>query len=651
MTTSLNANNREIVYDTNIDYFIDLHRFAGELVFSFRLPNLLFHLNDCYCINVEDGFFDLDSLKEERKVVIAGTRNWISHKDAEDKPYSEFFTSIIVAIEIKHNEIDNVISIFSEEEKQLKETAFSLLQNVIELALYRYNEKSGGTSFLNPSYSVCDRLEMTFYLNYVEKRYRRCCYRLYELPITRDSEYPIKAEAYARPVENWRYFYNKSQYEFSNKNYVDSIISAAISVEAFAWEKLNEIFHDAEKIEEYTLKEDDSDKHLSASVLYKKIKKDKYITTSLSNTQLESYIQKILNPRNDIMHGKRSIVNSWRKEAETSNLLLQKLYVSFGVNVSPEQYLETGEQNVESRTYRDYVLKSNYGCDLSYQEMMNESIRISKLFPNMELPKLNIVRSLIKLGEIDSAIDKARELMMESENASALAIEIFRVIPHGYTNVKENLMNLVTEKDERVWAALGLIYLRRFQQEGRKDSFNLLKSLDYLRQANHMNSKYTLANVLACEVLAEMNSDERYDYYRFYVEKLPTVYYFPLICAEKALHMGNVAETYQFFEQFLTRFDKYHYSGISIDYYTIKFDLNDIVHTSTKIIDGLYKSSEKKEIIDKWSETLNRCKEIPLEPSTVSIDCIKAFEKGGMPSGNIIYGNPSDIVRGYFILK
>lgn len=85
MPCSLNAVDKEIIYDTNIDYYIDLYKFAGELVFSFRLPDLLFHISDCYCIETGKDAFDLECLRDSRRVIIAGTRNWISYKDILEK--------------------------------------------------------------------------------------------------------------------------------------------------------------------------------------------------------------------------------------------------------------------------------------------------------------------------------------------------------------------------------------------------------------------------------------------------------------------------------------------------------------------------------------------------------------------------------------
>ncbi len=90
-------------------------------------------------------------------------------------------------------------------------------------------------------------MHLKFYLNYVEKRYLRCAYRSYELPIMKDTEEPIKIDSFNKRVENWRYFYNKSMFDFINKRYVDSIIAAAISVESYSWELLQKHFNNVEE--------------------------------------------------------------------------------------------------------------------------------------------------------------------------------------------------------------------------------------------------------------------------------------------------------------------------------------------------------------------------------------------------------------------
>lgn len=655
MSLSLNAVDGEVLYDTNIDFYIDMYKFAGELVFSFSFPEILYHLSDCYCVDVDDGAFELECLKSQRKVVIAGTRNWITPKNEDGESNiskAKVFTSMIIAIEVKPKEMEDVISLFSENKDSIKSKISSLLQNAVEIALYRYNEKAGGTSFLTPSYKACDRIEVTLYKNYVEKRYKRCYCRFYDFKLIGESENPIKIEAFNEPVKNWRYFYNKSVNELLQKNYIDSIISAAISIEAFSWGIVEEQFVSEEKIEAYASEpKDGKDSFLSATKLYKKLIKDGYIKSTLSNTKLEDCIQKILNPRNDIMHGKRSVVGPWRVKAEEVNNLIKTLYTSLGQDISPECFLEKGDQNKDIGKYRKFVLTTNYNSDISLQEMNELSEKILDEFPHMELPKLNAIRYLIKSNIIDEALEKTRELMSETTNGSAIAVELWQCFPQGYFDKKKDLFSMVLEKDERVLTIIGLEMLREYQREGRIDQSKLITALDYLREANKKNVKYVLTNIIACEVLEEMNSDERYKYYIQFVDIFTCDCIFPLMCCECAMRLEDANSMMKYLTVFADRFEKHHLIGIKADFYTIKIDLENIVNIAVSCISYLKNRNIGDADLLEIEKKINRNSSIPLKNSVQVLDCISVFDKGNMPQGNIIIGNPLNVVEGFYIYK
>ena len=44
-------------------------------------------------------------------------------------------------------------------------------------------------------------------------------------------------------------------------------------------------------------------------------------------------------------------------------------------------------------------------------------------------------------------------------------------------------------------------------------------------------------------------------------------------------------------------------------------------------------------------------KTVPLEKAVPIVDKIAAFGKGEMPQGNIILGDPLNIVSGYYVIK
>ncbi len=653
MSTSLNAYDREIIYDTNVDYYIDKYKFAGELVFSFRFPEILHHISDCYCVDAEAESFELDCLKDNRKVVIAGTRNWITRKDAKGKDCIDVYTSMVIAIEIKYNELENVKALFSDEESTLKANVCTLLQNALEIALYRYNEKAGGSSFLTPSLNIVDRIELTLYKNYVEKRFRCCNYRSYEFKLAKDTEYPIMADKFQEPVENWRYFYNKSVYELKNKQYLDSIISAAISIETYSWGTLKKVLIEEEKIEDFATEEVDGEKkHLSATRLYKKLIDQGILKSTLSKSKMESKIQKVLDPRNDIMHGKRSVVGAWKSEAEIANKEIQELFGSFGEDVSPELFLEKNNQNGVIDEYRKYVLKSKED-GVPANDILSLAEKANRDFPDMELPKINIILALFMLGRTESAMERVRELMAESKNQSAIAVDLLiRMckLPNLLDNTKK-IMNLVEEKDERALAFIGFIIMECYNASGKKDKKLLVTALNNLTESNRKNYKYVLSKVLTCQVLEELGSEERFKYYKVFVEDFVYDFGFPLKCAEHALSLGDINETVHYMDIFIERFEKYHLTGIMIDFYLLSNDLANINNRVESIINVLQKNAEITGWLKNMEITFNKYRTVVLGPEIMFVDKISAFNKGEMPKGNIILGNPLDIIAGYVLFE
>ena len=209
MSVSLNAEKHEIAYDTRIDYYIDLYKFAGELVLSFKLPCLLPSLNECYCVETCENSFAYQTLKGVRRVVIAGTRNWISNNRTGkvlDYPTGTvvFFTSLVIAVEIKKSEIPESIKLFWSESSRLNAIAEGILQNALEIALFRYNEKTNGASFLTPSIIDCDRVDLGLYINYLEKRLHRYHFIKFRYPIIGANETPIDKKSFSEEIHNWR---------------------------------------------------------------------------------------------------------------------------------------------------------------------------------------------------------------------------------------------------------------------------------------------------------------------------------------------------------------------------------------------------------------------------------------------------------------
>lgn len=114
MPISLNCKNKSISYDNRIDYYIDMNKFAAELVFSFELPVLLPHISECYCIEVSAESFELDILQSSRKLIVAGTRNWITTNSDNvtldiQCGKTDFYTSMVIALLLMQEIFDRLL--------------------------------------------------------------------------------------------------------------------------------------------------------------------------------------------------------------------------------------------------------------------------------------------------------------------------------------------------------------------------------------------------------------------------------------------------------------------------------------------------------------------------------------------------------------
>ncbi len=654
MGLSLNSEEREIVYDTNIDYFIDLYNFAGELVFSFALPEILFHISDVYCVDVQENTFDNPMLSAERKVIIAGTRNWITRKDKDGRPNiinTSIFSSMIIAIEVKKDEFKNVRDLFYENEDALQMKVRELLQNALEVVLYRYNEKAGGKSFLTPSYLDCDRVEVAFNQNLIGKRITRCYYRIYDFKLTRDSEESISIEAFNEPVNNWRYFFNKSQYELMRKKYVDSIISAAISVEAYSWGIVRDSFVEEETINEYASEEKDGKKtFLSATKLYKKLVDDGRISTNMSKTQLDDHIQKILNPRNDIMHGKRSIVGSWKSEAERSNKMIKEMFSSFGVDISEDLFWNKGNQNSEIVPYKNYVLRCLNEQFDSLNVMLEISEQIAKEYPEMEFPKVYMAKALFAMQQNEQAMHITKEIMSRSKNQSAIAIELWYSLRKQFGSEIEQIMELVDEKDERAYTLLAYVNYNRFSSSKIKSRQILLEALNYTQKAYNIDSKYITNVCLMYNILKELGNDEYIEIAKEITDSFVESYMYPIFCSYYVMRAGNIEDALQYFSVFIDRFENYHYKGISFDLFSLECPVENILKMAEEIICFLEQKDVDNIMIANYKKRLDDCRKLPL---TSYINKEKIFRYGveGMPQGNIVYGRPLNVAQGYHILR
>ena len=657
MAVSLNAINQPISYDTRIDYYIDLYKFAGEFILSFRLPILLSSLNECYCVESSEESFQSSLLKGIRRVVIAGTRNWISEIDKE-KPKdlsiknADCFTSLVIAIEIKKEEIPACIAMFSKDPSELTYISEEILQNALEVALYRYNEKANGASFLVPSYADCDRVDIGLVVNYIEKRFHRCHFIPFHFPLIGVSETPIDKEAFASEIHNWRYFYSKAKDDYKTKKYIDSIISSAISIESYAWETVSAFCNNQTEVEEYTteLNEAGEKCHLSATRLYKKLNNDRKIATKLSNSQLEKYVQKILNPRNDIMHGKKSVALPWGEIAKKVQSYLDEFYVKLNESIDTNMFLERTSHD-EDIQYRDYVLKCRNHAFRSLEEKQRESEAVIARAPQMELPRIQLIQVYLEAGLLQEAEDAICSFFRDCSDPCTAAVDLCPTfIKTKNLDLGIKLFMRIKDLDSRASVAMALLYFAKYREE--RNSEYLKKAYCLSKNASFLGTKYILADIICREIASEMGLREYVEALsKQLVHSIPNDYWFPLCCAEYTIDSKDYSSAVVFLNTFIERFSKSTHAGLKIDYYGIKLDTSGIEKRVSSILSSLEQvgllSSIQEESIKLFEDSLKKERTGYL----VVTDISSKARGSKMPMGNLLYKEIPFYPDGYYIHK
>ena len=252
-------------YDLRLNYFIDKHKFDSELVFCFKLPYLLPKFNESYCVKGSKNSFDSELLNQtDRYIAFSGSQHWVNDQKTTAR-YSTLsvggdgntvlITEVVVAIQINRIEFDSIANLFSLQVDELKAELNAILQNVVEIIAYRYNEKSNGESFMFPTCMDCDRIHCGLYKNFIEKRLLRKQFIIAnQTSPTGDSwdETAISTSNMENEIERWRYFKNKSNYEFKSNLCLESIISAAISIETYILSVVKSFCSDEEEEIQYT---------------------------------------------------------------------------------------------------------------------------------------------------------------------------------------------------------------------------------------------------------------------------------------------------------------------------------------------------------------------------------------------------------------
>ncbi len=127
-------------------------------------------------------------------------------------------------------------------------------------------------------------------------------------------------------------------------------------------------------------------------------------------------------------------------------------------------------------------------------------------------------------------------------------------------------------------------------------------------------------------------------------------YWFSLACTEHALSKHDYTSAISFFTSFIERFSQNEHIGLRINYYSIRYDIQDISKRANSIMLALDQvkllSSIPPEIINKLDEAIKKNRSTFLIVTDIS-----SKEKGEMPMGNLLYKELPFVPEGHFLYK
>lgn len=629
-------------YDLRLNYFIDKHKFDAELVFSFKLPYLLPKLNESYCVKVSKNSFDSDLLNQtDRYIAFSGSRHWVDDQKTAAR-YSTLsvggggntvlITEVVVAIQINRIEFDSIANLFSLQVDELKAELNAILQNVVEIIAYRYNEKSNGASFMFPTCMDCDRIHCGLYKNYVEKRFLSKQFIIANQPsATGDpwDETPISTSQMKKEVESWRYFKNKSNYEFKSNLFLDSIVSAAISIETFVLSTVKSFCSSAEDEKQYTSEKVTNengvivDDFLSMARLIKKLIEDQRLSFSTTKTKICNCVAKILNPRNDIMHGKLPVDNSWKTSAEIVSKELAFFYNSLTLvddNADSENDFSKWEE------YQTYIEKHSKNEFESKDARLASAKEMCDKFPEFEYPKIAKAIATIELSDYKKAKILQDEIMSKTSNPVAVAIEFYiRYLNHKQFDFAIEVLTsaAITDADERIYTALAITYHCRYQEK--KVRTDLDKAILMIEKAMQLSNKYILSFRVARDIYISDNNKTKVAEISNALAQDKTNFEFSLFCALFYLNEQMYNDAELALRDFVDSFENHPYEKYCMDYAIYENDLSKILKSSMKICTTLSICHRNMADAIKRINSLSRRKLI----GTKNYNKIGAFKESG----------------------
>ena len=613
MSSSLNTGNNYITYDLRLDSYIDEYEFDGEIVLNFTLPFLLPKINDAYCILTSEEYFVSDLfIKESRRVVFAGTRNWIDDQNISarhstisisSQGNTVLTTSLTVAIEVKKKEFNAISSLIGRTdilENKLKD----IMQDSLEIILVKYNECAEGKSFRTPSYFDCDRIHAQFFKNYFMQRLK-----VWEYVTPNDTspdgmgidESPILREEMEKDVLTWKYFLNKTNYHFLCKEYLDSIISAAIAVESYALNVVRSFCNNEDDEKSYTSEivigemGQERISFLPMHKLYKKLKEDKHIYSSLSNTELTKCISKILNPRNDIMHGKRKVNFPLNEEAVNVNKYVNMLFKS--IEVEEDDLEEHTALKIISCNETQMIYSTLSNMSIAEEEKVELVLRYIEKYPSNLILQYIYGKLVYMIGSIEEAVESWTNVIERCKNKSHVVIEICKFC-YSQNNIDLSMDFLdkvpIEEQDER-WNAFNA-FLNFEKYLLNDDEKYIAKAIEQIELVRMKKPHYQVAYYIARDIAYKLNDILKARDFSRLLYKLNTKNYESMLfSAECNMLLSSEKECYNDFIIFLEIYKKNNYADYVVDFYRRSYNSDEIYSRALDIFIYLFQELQQDE--------------------------------------------------------
>lgn len=307
------------------------NKIQAQLCLSFNLPYELQLPNKHFYFDVVNGMFELLPQKN-RRIIISVEKKWnknqavaLRHSTFELSAKGYTFSNSIIHIFIEsfYDEIEAIQNIYNEKNDILVR---DLMQSVMEYFVFKYNESMGGNHYIIPSCYDCSRIAFGYIKNNLDDwRIKENIIAILSLNGTKNDQGYKKEVIESLLNDNfsiWKLYFNKSKYNFLVYDYVDSIISAAISIESYFYYIIQEKVPIEEHRDFLGENEEFVPTHKIAKILWEK----NYIDNKISKTKMSKLIMKILKPRNDIMHGRLQSPIGMREIANDVNLAIIEFY-------------------------------------------------------------------------------------------------------------------------------------------------------------------------------------------------------------------------------------------------------------------------------------------------------------------------------------